>query len=165
MPEPKQERPHLIPLLTLLLLIQVPVLLLLGLNLLTDQWTFLFSWRVFSREVSEAFNLMLIHPGEPIEDALLFYNLVAFGVLDLAAACALVSGILLHRGGVFSWIMGLAAQIVTLGIAIFLYLVYQPSQAFWLMAIGIMMVLYLNDGSVRQWLLQSEEYAEEQLHG
>jgi len=37
-----------------------------------------------------------------------------------------------------------------------LYWLFQPSQSYWLMAIGVLMVLYLNYGDVRQWFLQSK---------
>ncbi len=160
MPEQKQERPRLIPLLVILLLIQVPVLVILSLNLITDQWTFLFSWPVFWEEIKSAFLLVIQFPGEMAEDAYILYSVVAFAVLFIGAGCGLISGILLHKGGVFAWIMGLLAQIITLGTGIVLYIVYQPTQAYWLILIGILMVLYLNDSGVRQWLLQSEELAE-----
>jgi hypothetical protein len=160
MPDQKQERPRLIPLLVILLLLQVPVLVILSLNLLTDQWTFLFSWPVFWEEIQSAFLLVMQFPGEMVEDAYFLYSVVAFAVLALGAGSALISGILLHKGGVFAWIMGLSAQIITLGTGIILYIAYQPTQAYWLISIGILMVLYLNDSGVRQWLLQSEELAE-----
>ncbi len=154
MPEHKQTHPRLITLMIVLLLLQGPVLLFLALNLLTEHWSFLFSWPVFITELERAFSLVVSTPGELVEDAILFYNMVAFGILSVAAVIAVFSGLTIRRGGALSWIMGLIAQIATLMTAIWLYMIYKPAQAFWLMGIGILMVLYLNNADVRQWLLR-----------
>jgi hypothetical protein len=156
MSEKKQERPRLITLLTLLLLLQGPLILIVGLNLLTDHWTFLFSWSSFWAELQEAFFLVISTPGEIGADEVLFYNVVAFSILVLAAIASFFSGLTFNRGAAISWIMSLVSQIATLMTGIGLYLIYKPSQAYWMLVIGTLMVLYLNYDDVRQWFLRTE---------
>ena len=157
MTDQKQERPRLITLLTILLLLQALLLLFLGLNLMADHWTFLLSWNVFMRELGDDFQLVLNTPGEIARDEILFYNSVAFVILVIAASVSLIAGITFNRGGAMTWILSQIAQIATLVTGIGLYLIHRPSQAYWLMAIGVLMVLYLNYGDVRQWFLQGKE--------
>jgi hypothetical protein len=164
MSEQKQERPRLITLLTLLLLLQGPLILIVGLNLLTDHWTFLFSWSLFWAELQEAFFLVISTPGEIRADEILFYNVVGFAILVLAALASFFSGVTFNRGAAISWIMGLVSQIATLVTGIGLYLIYKPSHAYWLLVIGILMVLYLNYDDVRQWFLQTEAVRTEEMH-
>lgn len=155
MTEQKKERPRLLTLLTFLLLLQAPVIVFLGLNLLTRHWTFLFSWTIFWEDIREAFSLMVNTPGEISGDEILFYEAIAFILLLLGAIAAIFAGLTFNGGKPISWILSLFAQIATLVAGIGLYLILSPAQAYWLIAIGILMVLYLNYGSVRQWFLQS----------
>lgn len=155
MPEQKKERPRLLTLLTFLLLLQAPVIVFLGLNLLTRHWTFLFSWSIFWEDVREAFSLVVNTPGELVVDEILIYEALAFILLLLGGSAALFAGLTFNGGKLISWILSLFAQIATLVAGIGLYVISSPSQAYWLIAIGILMVLYLNYGSVRQWFLQS----------
>jgi hypothetical protein len=156
MTDPKREQPRLINLLAILLILQAPVIIFLGLNLVTDHWAFLLSWSVFWEDVQEAFSLVINTPGQLVVDETLFYSVIAFAVLSVSGAGALFAGLTFKRGGAFVWMMSLAAQIGTLLTGIGLYMIYSPVQAYWLIAIGILMVLYLNYGDVRQWFLQSD---------
>ena len=38
-----------------------------------------------------------------------------------------------------------------------LYFVHKPNPSYWLIGIGILMVLYLNNADVRQWFLKTWE--------
>lgn len=164
MAETKQERPRMITLLTVLLLLETLLILFLGLNLLTDHWTFLFSWPVFREEMQQAYFMVISTPGEMEGDEILFYNVIAFAVLTISAGSTLISGLSFRSGGAVSWIMGLLGQIGLLMTGIGLYFIYRPSQAYWLLVAGILMVLYLNYEDVRQWFLQSEQMAQEELN-
>lgn len=152
-----KEKPRLIVILTVLLFLQAPLVVFLGLNLLTEHWTFLISWDVFWSDIQEAFSLVMHTPGVVEGDETLFYSVTAFAILLVAAATALISGILFNRGGVFPWILSLIAQISTLIAGIGLYILFSPSQSYWLIAIGILMVLYLNYGDVREWFHQNAQ--------
>ena len=156
MPEQEPQKPRLIGILTFLLVLQVPLVVFLGLNLITEHWTFLFSWPVFWADLTEAFTLVLQTPGHFDGGEVLFFHVIAFGILTAGAVLALFSALLFNRGGAFPWILGLLAQTATLLAGIGLYWLFQPSQSYWLMAIGVLMVLYLNYGDVRQWFLQSK---------
>jgi hypothetical protein len=147
-------RPRLITLLTILLLLQVPALVTLGLNLLTQHWAFLTSLSVLWEDIQAAFRLTLATPGELVGDEILSFKVIAFIVLLVGAAAALFAGVSFHRGRPIAWIMSLLAQIATLVAGIGLYFIYQPDQSFVLIGFGILMVLYLNYGDVRQWFLQ-----------
>ena len=164
MSDPKKEKPRLIRILTIFLILQAPVVALLGLNLVTDHWSFLFSWSVFWEDIQEAFSLVITTPGELNVDEILFYSVVAFTVLLVSAGTALFAGLSFNNGQAFTWVMSLVAQIGTLVAGIGLYIIYQPSQATWLIAIGVLMVLYLNYGEVRQWFLQAEVVQHEEVH-
>lgn len=155
MTDKKPQRPRLISLLTIFLFFQVPAVIFLGLNLLTHHWTFLTSVSVLWEDVNEAFRLVMETPGKIVGDEILFYNLLGFFLLLLGSSAALFSGLTFHRGRPMAWIMSLFAQIATLMTGIGLYFVYHPNQSYWLIAIGILMVLYLNNADVRQWFLQS----------
>jgi hypothetical protein len=157
MPKEKQRRPRLISLLTVFLLLQAPVLIFLGLNLLTDRWSFLSSWPVFWAELQAAFKLVVETPGQLAQDEMLIYDLVAFLVLVSAASMSLLAGLIFPQGRAAAWIFGLLAQIGTLTSGFVLYFIYRPPHAFWLLAMGVIMVLYLNYKNVRQWFLQPEE--------
>jgi hypothetical protein len=157
MPKEKQRRPRLVSILTILLLLQTPLLIFLGLNLLTDHWSFLTSWPLFWAELQAAFKLVVETPGELAQDEVLIFDLVAFLVLLIAAGAALVAGLTFPRGKAVAWIFGLLAQIGTLISGIGLYFIYRPSQAYWLLVVGVTMVLYLNYKNVRQWFLQPED--------
>jgi hypothetical protein len=61
-------------------------------------------------------------------------------------------------------VLSLTAQIGTLLAGIGLYVIYSPAQAYWLIGIGILMVLYLNYGDVRQWFLQSDNIIQEEFN-
>ncbi len=159
----KTQRPRLITMLTIFLLLQIPLIVFLGLNLLTQHWTFLVSLSVLWEDIQEAFRLMLATPGEIVGDEILFFNLLGFFVLLMGAGAALFAGLTFHRGRPMAWIMSLFAQIATLMAGIGLYFVHQPVQSYWLIAIGILMVLYLNYAEVRQWFLKSWE--DEVEHG
>jgi hypothetical protein len=161
MPKEKQRRPRLISILTIFLLLQAPLLIFLGLNLLTDRWSFLTSWPLFWSELKEAFSLVVETPGELTQDEVMIYDLVAFFVLVSAASVSLVAGLTFPKGKAVAWIFGLLAQIGTLISGIGLYLIYRPPQAYWLLGVGVIMVLYLNYKNVRQWFLQPEEDQEE----
>lgn len=164
MDETKQERPRMITLLTVLLLLETLLILFLGLNLLTDHWTFLFSWPVFWEEMQQAYFLVVSTPGEMASDEILFYHVIAFAVLTISAGLTLISGLSFNRGGAVPWIMSLLGQIALLVTGIGLYFIDRPSQAYWLLVAGILMVLYLNYGEVRQWFLQAELLTQEELN-
>lgn len=161
----EQERPRLIPILSVLLLIQAPLILFLGLNLLTNHWTFLISWSVFWEDVREAFALMLDTPGVTVINEVPLFDLVGFGILVFSALMLIVAGMTFRRGAAFSWVLSLIAQIGTLVTGIGLYFIHTPSQAYWLMGIGILMVIYLNYAHVRRWFLQSIEDPEGTVNG
>lgn len=163
MPKEKQHRPRLIPILTVLLVLQLPVLTFLGLNLLTNRWSFLRSWPRFWLEFRGALALFLQTPGEYARDEILFYDVMLFAVLESAGVLALLAGLIFYRGKPIAWILGLLAQIGTLVSGLALYFLHQPSQAYWLLVLGIIMVMYLNYGDVRQWFLQADEALEEGL--
>jgi hypothetical protein len=164
MPKEKQARPRLITLLTFLLLLQTPVLVFLGLNLLTDHWSFLGSWPMFWEELETAFLHVINTPGELVGEEVLLYEVLAFAVLVISAAASLVAGFTFPQGKPVSWILSLIAQIGVLLCGIALYFISRPPQAYWLLGVGIIMVLYLNYGHVRQWFLQPEEHALEEAH-
>ena len=150
-----KQRPRLITLLTVFLLLQAPALIFIGLNLLTRNWTFLTSLSVFWEDIRSAFQLALETPGELVGDEVLIYKVMGFFVLLMGSGSALFAGLSFHRGRPMAWIMSLVAQIAILVTGIGLYFIYQPSQSYWLIIIGILMVLYLNYGDVRKWFLQS----------
>lgn len=154
-PGEESHRPRLVTLLTILLLLQVPLLIFLGLNILTQHWTFLVSISVFWADIQEAFRLMLATPGEIVGDEILFFNLLGFFILLLGAGGAFFAGLAFRRGRPIAWIMSLFAQIATLVSGVGLYFVYQPNQSYWLIAVGILMVFYLNFAEVRQWFLKT----------
>ena len=164
MPKEKQARPRLITLLTFLLLLQTPVMIFLGLNLLTNHWSFLGSWPMFWKELETAFLLVIHTPGELVGEEELFFEVIAFAVLVISAAASLVAGLTFPQGKPVSFILSLIVQIGALLCGIALYLISRPPQAYWLLMMGIIMVLYLNYGDVRQWFLQSEENAMEEAH-
>lgn len=164
MPKEKRVRPRLNAILTVLLLLQAPLMLFLGLNLLTDRWAFLSSWSIFWEELQAAVFLAINRPWEFVEDKVLLYYVIAFAVLVLASAAALVAGVTFYRGKAVTWILSLVAQIGTLISGLGLYFISRPPQSYWLLLVGIIMVLYLNYGEVRQWFLQSDEEAEEGAH-
>ena len=147
-------RPRLITLLTVFLLLQVPALVAIGLNILTQHWSFLTSLSVLWKDIQTAFRLTWETPGELVGDEILSFKIIGFFVLLLGAAAALLAGLAFHRGRPITWIASLIAQIATLVVGIGLYFIYQPDQSYGLIAIGILMVFYLNDGGVRQWFLQ-----------
>ena len=153
----KTQRPRLITMLTLFLFLQIPVIIFLGLNLLTQHWGFLVSLSVLWKDIQDAFRLALETPGEVVADEILFFNLLGFFILLLGSGSALIAGVTFHRGRPLAWILSLFAQIATLLAGIGLYFVHQPSQSYGLMAIGILMVVYLNNVDVRQWFLQTWE--------
>lgn len=72
-----------------------------------------------------------------------------------------MAGLTFYRGKAVTWILSLVAQIGTLLCGLGLYFISRPPQAYWLLVVGIIMVLYLNYGEVRQWFLQSEVEEEE----
>lgn len=164
MPKEKQARPRLITLLTILLFLQTPLMIFLGLNLLTDHWSFLGSWPVFWDELQGAFSLFLHTPGELVGEEVLFYEVVAFAVLVISAAVSLVASLTFPRGRALAWILSLIPQIGALLCGIALYFISRPPQAYWLLVVGIIMVLYLNYGDVRQWFLQPDEDAVEEAN-
>lgn len=148
-----RHRPRLITMLTVLLLLQGPLIIFIGLNLLNDHWTFLVSWAVLWEDIREAFSMMLKTPGILVSDEILFFNLLGFGLLFLGAAAAFIAAITFQRGRPAAWVMSLFAQIATLVSGIGLFFVHQPGQSYGLIAVGIFMVLYLNNGDVRQWFI------------
>ena len=164
MPKDKQVRPRLIAILTVLLLLQAPLLIFLGLNLLTDRWSFLTSWPRFWTELQAAFSLVLQTPGEYARDEVLFYDVLAFAILVISAGLSLIAGLTFNRGKAVTWMMGLLAQIGTLLSGLGLYFIHRPSQAYWLLLMGVIMVMYLNYGDIRQWFLQPEEGEEEGVY-
>jgi hypothetical protein len=161
MPKEKQLQPRLITILTVLLILQAPILIFLGLNILTNRWSFLTSWPRFWAELQEAFSLVLQTPGEYTSDEILFYDVILFAVLEVSAAVSLLAGLTFYRGKAVTWMLGLVAQIGTLAVGLSLFFIHQPPQAYWLMVLGIIMVMYLNYGEVRQWFLQPDEDSEE----
>ena len=164
MPKEKQARPRIIYLLTLFLLLQAPLMIFLGLNLLTDHWSFLGSWSEFWNELEAAFFLVNITPAKYINEGALFYEVLAFAVLVLSAVASLIAGLTFSQGKALTWILSLIAQIGALMCGIALYLISRPPQAYWLLVGGIIMVMYLNYGDVRQWFLQPEENSVEETH-
>lgn len=164
MPKENRVRPRLIAILTVLLLLQSLLMLFLGLNLLTDRWAFLSSWSVFWAELQAAVLLAINIPWQFIEDKVLLYYVIAFVILVLASAAALIAGVTFYRGKAVTWILSLVAQIGTLISGLGLYFISRPPQSYWLLLVGVIMVLYLNYGEVRQWFLQSDEEAEEGVY-
>jgi hypothetical protein len=162
MPTEKQTRPPLITILTILLVVQTPILIFLALNLLTDRWSFLASWSAFWIELKTAAAIVLATPGEFVHDEVLVYDIIAFVILIISGVTSFLSGLTFTRGRAISWILSLMAQIGTLLSAVGLYIIHQSSQAYWLLLIGIIMVLYLNYGEVRQWFLQVDARAGEE---
>jgi hypothetical protein len=160
MPKVTQARPRLTALLTVLLLLQAPLLVLLGLNLLTNHWAFLTPWPSIWAELEAA--IMLIQSsGQITLDDVLFYDVIAFAVLVFSAVMALIAGATFHRGQAITWVLGLLTQIGTLVSGLGLYFVHKPSQAYWLLVMGVVMVLYLNYGDLSQWFLRPDTGAEE----
>ena len=149
----KSQRPRLITMLTFFLFLQIPVIIFLGLNLLTQNWKFLVSLSVLWEDIRAAFRLALETPGKMVDDEILFFNLLGFFILLLGSGAALLAGVSFHRGRPMAWILSLFAQIATLLTGIALYFVHQPSQSYGLIAVGILMVLFLNNVDVRQWFL------------
>ena len=86
MPEKGQERPRLIIFLMVLLMLQAPLLLILGLNLLTKHWDFLLSWSVFWTDLQESISLVQTTPGILVDDEILFYDLLAYAFMLFGAA-------------------------------------------------------------------------------
>jgi len=164
MPKEKQARPRIINLLTVFLLLQTPLMVFLGLNILTDHWSFLGSWSVFWAEFEQAFILVIQTPGEFSNGEALFFEVLVFAVLVLSAIISLLAGLTFSKGKAVTWIMSLMAQIGALSCGIALYLISQPPQAYWLLFGGIIMVMYLNYGDVRQWFLQPEENSMGKAH-
>ncbi len=160
MPKETQARPRLTALLTILLLLQAPLLVFLGMNLLTNQWAFLTSWPSFWAEFEAAFTLVQ-SSGQITMDEVLFYDVIAFAVLVFSAALALIAGATFHRGVAITWVLGMLAQIGTLVSGLGLYFIHKPSQVYWLLVMGVVMVLYLNYGDVIQWFLQPNTRSEE----
>lgn len=165
MPKELNTRPRIVKLLNFFLFLQMPVMVLIGLNLLTDHWSFLGSWPVFWDELKTAYLLVIQTPGELINGETLFYEVVAFAVLVFSAATALIAGMIFPRGKPTAWILSLIAQIYALLCGIALYLISRPSQAYWLIAVGIIMVMYLNYAEVRQWFLHTDEQFSEDARG
>ena len=160
MAKDKQTHPRLIEILSIFLILQAPLILFLGINLITQNWTFLLSWSVFFKDLQQAFLLLMRTPEFVEGDEILFYHLLAYFFLLIGALMALIAGVTFNRGRPFSWVMSLLAQITILLTGIGLYFFDRPSQSYWLMAVGILMVLYLNYGDVRQWFLKSGSVSE-----
>jgi hypothetical protein len=136
-------------------------MIFLGLNLLTDRWSFLTSWPLFWEELKTAFSMVVETPGELARDEVMIYDLIAFLILVSTAGVSLLAGLTFPRGKAAAWILGLLAQIGTLISGIGLYFIHRPPQAYWLLGVGVIMVLYLNYKDVRQWFLHPEEDQEE----
>jgi len=164
MPREKQARPRIIYILSLFLLLQAPLMVFLGLNLLTDHWSFLGSWSEFWKELEAAYFLVIQTPGEFTNGEALFYEVFAFAIIVLSAAASLIAGLTFTQGRAVSWILSLITQIGALLCGIALYLISRPPQAYWLLVGGIIMVIYLNFSDVRQWFLQPEENSVEKAH-
>lgn len=164
MPKEKQIRPRLISILTVLLILQAPLLILLGLNFLTTQWEFLTSWQRFWAEFEGAFFLIVDTPRLYVSDESLFYDVLAFAILLISAGFAFISGLTFYQGRAITWMMGLMAQIGTLFSGLGLYFLHRPPQAYWLLAMGIIMVLYLNYREVYQWFLRAKDLFQEDVH-
>jgi hypothetical protein len=116
---------------------------------------------MFWAELKSAFSMVVETPGELAQDAMLIHDLVAFFILVSAASASVVAGLTFPRGKAVACILGLLAQIGTLISGIGLYFIHRPPQAYWLIGIGVIMVLYLNYKNVRQWFLQPEDDQEE----
>lgn len=156
MPDKKVNRPNLITILTILLLLQAPLVLFLGLNLVTNHWTFLISWPVFIEDLLESYGLFLHTPLQIEGGEAIFFKVLALAILVVGAVSAVVAAILFQRGGALAWILSLFAQIAILTTGIGLFFLKNLTQAPWLMAVGILMVLYLNYGEVREWFLRAD---------
>ena len=126
MPKEKQLRPRLIHILTVLLILQSPILIFLGINLLTKQWSFLASWPRFWSEFRMAFELVLQTPGEHTSNEVLLYDVLIFTVLEVSAAVSLLAGLAFYRGRAISWMLGLVAQIGTLSAGLVLFF-FEPN--------------------------------------
>lgn len=164
MPKEKQLRPRLIPILSVLLILQSPILIFLGINLLTNRWSFLTSWPHFWSEFRMAFELVLQTPGVHTSNEVLLYDVLMFTVLEVSAAVSLLAGLAFYRGRPIAWMLGLVAQIGALSAGLVLFVLNRTPLAYWLLVLGIIMVMYLNYGDVRQWFLQPEENLEEGAH-
>lgn len=157
----KHPRPRLIPTMMVLLILEFPFLIFMGLNLLTNRWSFLTSWTLFWMQFQEAFSLFLKTPGEYVRDEILFFDVLLFAVLVVSGALALMAGLTLSYRRKMSWILGVLAQIGTLVVGLSLHFMHQTTQAYWLMAFGIMMVLHLNFGDIREWFVKPIDDLEE----
>jgi hypothetical protein len=153
---PKRDKPRIVYALGIFLILEAFILLILGLNLMTHNWDFLQSWQVFWSALQRAFQLAAGTPQSVESTETLIYDVAAAAVLSVTAAASLLSGILFFREGAFTWILSMLVQIMTLGTGIALYWIYKPLQVYGLMAVGIFMVFYLNDGDVRVWFLQPQ---------
>lgn len=160
MPKDKQERPRLILIISTLLLLQAPIMIALGLNFFRENWSFLNSWAAFWEELQTTFLLVIQAFGDLSGDQFLLYDMVIFTILVISSGIALVAGLTFSRGKPIIWILSLGAQIGALICGIGLYLLYRHPLGYWLLLIGIIMVLYLNYSDVRHWFLQSETSAE-----
>ncbi len=148
---------RLVTILSFLLLLQTPLLVFLGLNLLTNNWFFLTSWQNFWQAFVSAFQIARETPGEFVKGEALFYNFIAFIFLVFSAGISFAAGLTFSRVKTGVWIMALLAQIGTLITGIGLYIIHRPPHAYWLIVIGVIMVLYLNYREIRHWFLQDEE--------
>ncbi len=161
---PKREKPRIVYVLGIFLILEAFLLLFLGLNLMTQNWNFLQSWQVFWEALQQAFRLATMTPQSVETRETFFYDVVAAAVLSFTAAVSLFAGLLFFREGAFIWVLSMLVQILTLTMGMTLYWIYKPVQVYALMAVGIFMVFYLNNGDVRVWFLQPTE-EEEADHG
>ena len=153
----ENRQPRLVAILAGLLILQTPLLIFLGLNLLNMNWTFLTSWQNFWNSFVSAFQIAWETPGKYVKGENLFYDVIAFLILVLNAGFLFVAGLIFPGGKQGAWILALIGQIGTLTCGIGLYFIHRPSQAYWLIAVGVTMVMYLNYRDVRHWFIRTEE--------
>jgi hypothetical protein len=163
--EIRQKKPRLVPLLGIFLLLEAVVLVIIGLNLFTDDFAFLGSWNTFTAALREAFQLVTGTPGDIESSETLLYDVIAAVILVITAGASLIAGGLFFRASAFAWILSLLVQISTLILGIALYWIYKPNQVYALLVVGALMVFYLNNTDVREWFLYPESPAEEGRNG
>ncbi len=153
-------KPVLVNRLAVLLMIQAALLLVIGLSLMTHNLTFLRSWSVFVEAFQTAWHFLIGTPEVVELQETLLYDAVAFIGLILTALLSLLTGIVFFRARAFAWVLSQVDQILTLIIALAIYLIYGQVQAYFLMVIGIFMVVFLNNADIRVWFLEQQNDAE-----
>ena len=150
-------QPRLVVILSILLILQAPLLIIFGLNLLNNDWLFLTSWQNLWQSFSSAFQIARETPDEFVKGEALFYNFIAFLILVFNAGISFAAGLIFPSKKPGAWVMALLAQIGTLITGIGMYFIHHPPQANRLMVVGVIMVMYLNSQDIRHWFMQVDK--------